>query len=93
MPDRGEPAGPGPASGPRSLDELRPGQLADVIGIDPTTDAALAARLRDLGVHPSVQVRAVRRAPLGSPVVYRFDEVDLCLRRREASRIRIGGIR
>jgi Fe2+ transport system protein FeoA len=77
----------------QALDILRPGQQADVVGVDVDTPTAFATRLRDLGIHPGSQVHAVRRAPLGSPVVYRFDEVSLALRRSEANRILIRRIR
>jgi ferrous iron transport protein A len=83
----------GPDPDRQALDELRPGQRAEVLGIDDATPPALATRLRDLGIYPGGQVHALRRAPLGSPVVYRFDEVSLCLRHSEANRVLIGRIR
>ncbi len=64
-----------------SLSRMRAGQQATVAGLREDCDAAVRCRLRDLGFTPGTPVTCVRRAPLGSPVVYRIGETDLCLRR------------
>jgi Fe2+ transport system protein FeoA len=93
------PASPPPASQPGpphwdaaaaatvSLDELPPdaeGVVADVTG-----DGPIERRLRDLGLLPGTPVRVLRCAPLGDPVEYELRGYRLCLRRSEASRVRV----
>ena len=64
-----------------TLSTMRAGQQATVAGICEDCDTAVRCRLRDLGFTAGTPVTCVRRAPLGSPVVYRIGETDLCLRR------------
>ncbi|MCB2178087.1 MAG: ferrous iron transport protein A [Actinomycetales bacterium] len=73
-----DPAGTVPAD---RLSTMRAGQQATVAGICEDCDTAVRCRLRDLGFTAGTPVTCVRRAPLGSPVVYRIGETDLCLRR------------
>jgi len=70
-----------------SLADLPPGARAEVESVD--EDGPLGRRLLDLGFAPRTQVRVVRRAPLGDPVVYELRGTRLCLRRSEAKRIRV----
>lgn len=63
------------------LSRMRVGQQATVGGICEDCETAVRCRLRDLGFTAGTPVTCVRRAPLGSPVVYRIGETDLCLRR------------
>jgi ferrous iron transport protein A len=51
--------------------------------------AAIAGRLQDLGFVPGTPVTMVRRAPLGDPIVYEIRGYRICLRRSEASHIRV----
>jgi ferrous iron transport protein A len=44
----------------------------------------VANRLRQLGFRAAAQVDVIRRAPLGDPTIYRVQDTELCLRRREA---------
>ncbi len=67
------------------LATLRRGQRARVIGLDQAAPAEVARRLHDLGFRRGTPVTCVRRAPLGSPTIYRLGESDICLRRAEAS--------
>lgn len=79
-------------SGPGStvqLSSLRRGATAQISGIHAATPAAVARRLQDMGLRAGVTVTYLRRAPLGSPTVYRVGESDLCLRRAEADRITV----
>ncbi|MCV2393388.1 ferrous iron transport protein A [Actinotalea sp. M2MS4P-6] len=69
------------AAAERSLAGLRTGDAATVAAICETCDPALRCRLRDLGFTAGTPVSCVRRAPFGSPMVYRIGETDLCLRR------------
>jgi ferrous iron transport protein A len=75
--------------GGRRLSALRRGESGRVSGVDPTAPAPVARRLRDLGFRRDTVVSFVRRAPLGSPTIYRVGEADVCLRRAEASTITV----
>ncbi len=55
----------------------------------PRASAVLAGRLRQLGFRPASDVEVIRRAPLGDPTIYRVQDTELCLRRREARLIEI----
>lgn len=71
------------------LAQLVPGQRATVIGAVPHAAAAVVSRLRQLGFRPASRVDVVRRAPLGDPTIYRVQDTELCLRRREARLIEV----
>lgn len=62
------------------LRDLPRGACATVVGVEGAAPSTLA-RLRDLGFRPGCEVVCVRRAPWGSPVLFRVGESDLCLRR------------
>ncbi|MGB6207211.1 FeoA family protein [Mycobacterium sp.] len=69
------------------LAQLPPGRRATVVGTLPHTTAVVANRLGQLGFRVSAQVDVIRRAPLGDPTIYRVQDTELCLRRREAQLI------
>ena len=71
------------------LADLVPGQQATITGVAPHAPPAVANRLRQLGFRPATRVDVVRRAPLGDPTIYRVQDTELCLRRREARLIEI----
>lgn len=66
------------------LAQLPPGRRATIVGTLPGAASAVASRLRQLGFRPAAYVDVIRRAPLGDPTIYRVQETELCLRRREA---------
>jgi ferrous iron transport protein A len=66
------------------LAQLPPGRRATILGIVPGAPSAVASRLGQLGFRAMAQVDAIRRAPLGDPTIYRVQDTELCLRRREA---------
>ncbi len=72
-----------------TLDTLRRGDA--VVVLEVTGDDAVARRLKDLGFWPGTEVRVEHVAPFGDPVAYRLHGYRLALRRREASRVRVGG--
>ena len=78
---------PGRLNGAVSLAELEPGSLVVVDSVDDS--GPIGRRLLDLGFLPRTPVRVLRRAPLGDPVVFELRGTKLCLRRREASRVRV----
>jgi ferrous iron transport protein A len=71
------------------LAQLVPRQRATIVGTVPQATAAVANRLRQLGFRPTVHVDVIRRAPLGDPTIYRVQDTELCLRRREARLIEV----
>lgn len=81
-----------PTSGvdePTTLDLVRRGRSATVVGFDHAQDGATARRLHDLGFVPGATVEVRRRAPMGDPVVYRVAGYDIALRRAQARCIRV----
>jgi len=72
---------------PARMTTLRKGDGARVTGLDPDLPAVVSRRLLDLGFVPDTEVRCLRRAPLGSPTVYRVGETELCLRRSLSDRV------
>ncbi|UXA09313.1 ferrous iron transport protein A [Mycobacterium sp. SMC-2] len=71
------------------LAQLAPGQRATIVGVAPAASAVVAGRLRQLGFRPSSAVEVIRRAPMGDPTIYRIQDTELCLRRREARLIEV----
>jgi ferrous iron transport protein A len=71
------------------LAQLAPGQRATITGTVPQATPAVASRLRQLGFRPTAHVDVIRRAPLGDPTIYRVQDTELCLRRREAHLIEV----
>ena len=71
------------------LAQLPPGGRATVVGTTPQATSAVASRLNQLGFRPTAQVDVIRRAPLGDPTIYRVQDTELCLRRREAQLIEV----
>lgn len=55
--------------------------------IHETCDSVLAQRLYDLGFREETQVECIRRAPLGSPIMFRVCDTDICLRASQAKLI------
>lgn len=69
------------------LAQLPPGRRATVVGTVPEAPSAVASRLAQLGFRSTADVDVIRRAPLGDPTIYRVQDTELCLRRREAQLI------
>ncbi len=69
------------------LSDLGPGEPAVVESV--AAPGPIGRRLLDLGFLPGTPVALLRRAPLGDPSVYQIRGSQLCLRRSEASRIRV----
>jgi len=66
------------------LAQLPPGRRATIVGTAPQATSVVASRPRQLGFRPAAYVDVIRRAPLGDPTIYRVQDTELCLRRREA---------
>jgi ferrous iron transport protein A len=71
------------------LSQLAPGRQATIIGMVPHAPTALANRLRQMGFRPAANVAVIRLAPLGDPAIYRVQDTEFCLRRREAGLIEV----
>ncbi|MGW0038382.1 FeoA family protein [Gordonia sp. NPDC003376] len=67
--------------------DLPIGRSARIAGFADTCPAPVRRRLAGLGFVPGTDVVKVRRAPLGSPCVYRVMSYEICLRAHEASYI------
>ncbi len=74
---------------PTVLAQLSPGQQATIVGVAPAASSVVAGRLRQLGFRPASDVEVIRRAPMGDPTIYRVQDTELCLRRREARLIEV----
>jgi len=72
---------------PILLSDLPLGTSAAVVGVE--IEGPVGRRLRDLGFRPHARVVCRRRAPLGDPRVYEIAGSQICLRRREASGVRV----
>jgi Fe2+ transport system protein FeoA len=75
-----------------SLRDLPLGVVARVVDVEGDEVSVLGRRLTDLGFTSGTEVEAVRRAPLGDPVIYRVCGYDLCLRQVLAATIRVAVI-
>ncbi|WP_309572267.1 ferrous iron transport protein A [Deinococcus sp.] len=73
----------------RTLDQLRPGETAHVVGLDPKHP--LRRRLLELGFVRGAPVTIVRRAPMGDPLELRVNGTDLALRAADLKGIRVRG--
>jgi ferrous iron transport protein A len=71
------------------LARLHRGAQAVIVDIAATASGPVAHRLYDLGFRSGTTVDCLRRAPLGSPTVYRVGESDICLRHGEAAHVRV----
>lgn len=85
-------AGRPDATGTLTLDQLEVGRTGRVLAVGGDRGdlgRRLADRLGALGVLPGTAIRALRRAPLGDPVVYRVCDFDLCLRDAQAALVTV----
>jgi ferrous iron transport protein A len=71
------------------LAQLTPGSRATVVGTVAQANPMVANRLGQLGFRAKACVDVIRRAPLGDPTIYRVQDTELCLRRREAQLIEV----
>jgi ferrous iron transport protein A len=72
-----------------ALAQLTPGKRATVVGTTAQANPVVANRLGQLGFRAKARVDVIRRAPLGDPTIYRVQDTELCLRRREAQLIEV----
>ncbi|MDY3049095.1 MAG: FeoA family protein [Rothia sp. (in: high G+C Gram-positive bacteria)] len=87
------PAAPGASqakAGRPTLADARPEDSFCIAGFCPSADPILCQRLQDLGFRVGCTVQCLRRAPLGSPLMFRVCDTDLCLRKEQAALIHTG---
>jgi ferrous iron transport protein A len=70
-----------------SLASLGPGSAGVILDVDDSSPEG--QRLLDLGFVPNTRIGALKRAPLGDPMVYGLRGYRLCLRRCDAERVRV----
>lgn len=70
-----------------TLNQLTPGQKAQIKGLDP--NYAGANRLAQMGIVPGETVLFLGKAPLGDPLRIQIMNYELCLRVSDASAIEI----
>ena len=70
-----------------TLDALQASQSARVIEVD--TRLPSGTRLLDLGFLPDTELRMIRPAPLGDPVIYELRGYRICLRKKDAAQVRV----
>ena len=75
---------------PRTLDELRPGDMAVVIKITGTGEAR--RRILDMGVGKGATVKVEKVAPLGDPIDINVRGYHLSIRKADAGNILIGEV-
>ena len=74
-----------------SLDQLREGERARVEAI--RGDDAIVQRLLEMGLFEGEEVEVIGFAPLGDPLEIRLRDYRLSLRRSEAARVLVSGVR
>lgn len=70
-----------------TLDALQASQSASIVEVD--TRRPSGTRLLDLGFLPDTQLRMIRPAPLGDPVIYELRGYQICLRKADAAQVRV----
>jgi len=69
-----------PLAAASTLADLGRNQRATVLGYSDGVEPSTARRFFDLGLAPGVEVRMIRRAPLGDPVIFRVGDYEIALR-------------
>lgn len=73
----------------RTLNALRPGEMARVRGLLPDDGRNIVFRLLDLGFTRGARVRCLFAAPSGEPRAYRIRGAVIALRREDAALVRV----
>ena len=79
------------APSPVTLCDVRPGEDACIALVEDALDPVVRRRLGALGFREGEQVTCLRRAPMGSPILFRVCGAEVCLRKEQARSVRIGG--
>ncbi|MGL4607445.1 MAG: FeoA family protein [Eubacteriaceae bacterium] len=70
-----------------TLKDLKPGEEGTVVSIG--SKGAVRRRLMDMGVTPGVQIKVIKRAPLGDPIEVNIRGYELSLGKNEAKQIEL----
>ena len=76
----------------KTLDKLKINETAIVTAVD-CADAALRKHVFDMGLTPGAEVALIKAAPMGDPLELRLRGYELTLRKADAAKIRISGIK
>jgi ferrous iron transport protein A len=74
-----------------SLDQLRRGERARIESV--RGDDAVVQRLLEMGLLEGEEIEVLGFAPLGDPLEIRLRDYRLSLRRSEAARVLVSGVR
>jgi len=74
------------------LSELAIGASAVVRELPKSGGAAVALRLREMGVLPGVRITLARVAPLGDPLAFKVRGSVLTLRKRDAAHVLVEAV-
>lgn len=78
------------APSPVTLCDVKPGENACIALVEDALDPVVRRRLGALGFREGEQVTCLRRAPMGSPILFRVCGAEVCLRTEQARSVRIG---
>ncbi len=70
-----------------SLDNLKIGQLCNVIEIEVTGE--IKYRLLDMGIIPNTKIKLTKKAPLGDPIQIELRGYSLSIRKEIAHKIKV----
>lgn len=70
-----------------SLDNLKIGQLCNVIEIEVTGE--IKYRLLDMGIIPNTKIKLTKKAPLGDPIQIEVRGYSLSIRKEIAHKIKV----
>ncbi|WP_165860349.1 FeoA family protein [Kocuria tytonicola] len=73
-----------------TLCDVKPGEIACIALVEDALDPVVRRRLGALGFREGEQVTCLRRAPMGSPILFRVCGAEVCLRKEQARSVRIG---
>ncbi len=82
-------AAPPPPESTRTLEDLTPGEEAEVVGLAPACQGIQRRRLLDLGVVPGTRIRAELFSASGDPTAYEIRGALIALRREQQRWVRI----
>jgi Fe2+ transport system protein FeoA len=70
-----------------TLDQLRPGQAAQIVEV--TGEGSFRRRLLEIGLLAGTSIERTGQAPLGDPLSFRVRGAVVCLRRADARAVRV----
>ncbi|RKQ35404.1 FeoA family protein [Kocuria tytonis] len=72
-----------------TLCDVKPGEDACITLVEGALDPVVRRRLGALGFREGEQVTCLRRAPMGSPILFRVCGAEVCLRKEQARSVRV----